>query len=405
MNNGKENPSRLKAILAQIALGAVQGGATGAAAGAARGIISLLLVPIATLLMLTLLIFIAIPNMLFGFASASDENVIAMTEKAAIMQSAYEVIDTATQERIQEIIQLASENEEYNELEVSTFTDNTNLYWFIAICSVVHRQDLFAMDESSVRKLVVTKIFWSSSVRVESHEEGEKRVLAIDIQDFNPQRLMNQLNFSGEERNWAAVLYNTMADAQYQDTSGYGEGIDLSEFVLTDVATPVVYYNQFDRRWCNRLYGKSGTIGEEGCGPTVVAIVVASLVNSRIDPVDVAKWSADNGHRCEGNGSYHSLIPAACTHYGLKVEGIGLDKKALVTALQDGKLVIALMSKGHFTNGGHFIVLRGMTESGEVLVADLASTYRSNQTWALGIITGEARRDAAAGGPFWVVSP
>jgi len=404
MMNDERTPSRLKAIIAQAALGAVQGGPTGAAAGAARGVLSLLLAPLVTLLILTLLIFIAIPNMLFGFATASDEKVAAMTEKAAIMQSAYEVIDTATQERIQEIIQLASENEEYNELEVNTFMDNTNLYWFIAICSVAHRQDLYAMDESSVRSLVVTKIFWSSSVRVESNEDGEKRILVIDIQDFDPQRLMDKLSFTNEERNWAAVLYSTMADTQYQDTSGYGEGIDLSEFVLTDVATPVVYYNQFDRRWCNHLYGKSGTIGEEGCGPTAVAIVVASLINNRIDPVDVAKWSAGNGHRCEGNGSYHSLIPAACAHYGLEVEGIGLDKKALVTALQDGKLVIALMSKGHFTNGGHFIVLRGMTESGEVLVADPASTYRSNQTWALGIVTGEARRDAAAGGPFWVVS-
>lgn len=168
--------------------------------------------------------------------------------------------------------------------------------------------------------------------------------------------------------------------------------------------TPVVYYNQTDARWGNKLYGKTGTIGAEGCGPTALAIVVATLVDSSVTPYDVAKWSAETGHRCEGNGSYHSLIPDGGAHYGLTVTGIGNNSTKLVEALQDGKLVIALMSKGHFTNGGHFIVLRGITEDGKILVADPASVKRSNQEWELGIVVNEARRGAAAGGPFWVFS-
>ncbi len=40
-------------------------------------------------------------------------------------------------------------------------------------------------------------------------------------------------------------------------------------------------------------------------------------------------------------------------------------------ALESGKLVIAIMSAGHFTTTGHFIVLRGITEEGNVLVADV----------------------------------
>ena len=70
----------------------------------------------------------------------------------------------------------------------------------------------------------------------------------------------------------------------------------------------------------------------------------------------------------------------------------------------EGKLVIAIMAKGHFTSGGHFIVLRGVTEDGNILVADPASVKRSNQEWALGIITNEASRKAGSGGPFWVFS-
>ena len=60
------------------------------------------------------------------------------------------------------------------------------------------------------------------------------------------------------------------------------------------------------------------------------------------------------------------------------------------------------MTKGHFTNGGHFIVLRGVRD-GKILVADPASRDRSNMEWDLSIILNEASTYAAAGGPFWII--
>lgn len=179
---------------------------------------------------------------------------------------------------------------------------------------------------------------------------------------------------------------------------------DYGDITFSDAETPVVYYNQTDSRWGNKMYGKSGTIGEAGCGPTALAIAVASLTSNQVTPYDVAQWSVENGYRCEGNGSYHSLIPNGGAHYGLTVTGVGNDSKRLVDALKNGKLVIAIMSKGHFTSSGHFIVLRGVTEGGKILVADPASVKRSNQEWELGIILNEASRRAGSGGPFWVMS-
>jgi hypothetical protein len=61
------------------------------------------------------------------------------------------------------------------------------------------------------------------------------------------------------------------------------------------------------------------------------------------------------------------------------------------------------MSKGHFTSRGHFIVLRGVTEDGKILVADPASVKRSEQLWDLSVILDEANKNAGAGGPFWIV--
>lgn len=64
--------------------------------------------------------------------------------------------------------------------------------------------------------------------------------------------------------------------------------------------------------------------------------------------------------------------------------------------------LVALMTKGHFTSSGHFIVLRGV-QNEKILVADPSSYTRSQKTWDLSIILSEASRSAAAGGPFWII--
>lgn len=101
---------------------------------------------------------------------------------------------------------------------------------------------------------------------------------------------------------------------------------------------------------------------------------------------------------------YHSLIPGAAEGFGLQWESISTDDpQAVVDALASGKLIVALMSKGHFTSSGHFMVLRGVTSEGKILVADPASKKRSEQEWDISIILDEARKGAAAGGPLWAI--
>ncbi len=187
-------------------------------------------------------------------------------------------------------------------------------------------------------------------------------------------------------------------DADYVNGSGQSyEGV-----VFTDGGMEVMYYNQLDERWADILYGTSSTIGQGGCGPTSMAIVISTLTGAAHDPVELARWSVANGHRCEGNGSYHSLIPAAAAAYGLSCEK-NLDAQGIVDALSSGKLVVVIMSKGHFTRGGHFIVLRGVTSGGKILVADPASYGRSGQEWDLSIIMDESNKAAGSGSPYWAI--
>ena len=406
-----EKVVRVATAAANIARGAAAGGLYGAAVEAVKSfwpeIVKLSIVLTLIIILGPMLVFLALPNVVFGYNSATDQDIVEFTDSAQNLDSLYEQVEAKAPSILERLVsailpsfQLSDGTAQYDSYTVTEDLGNLNQYWLIAIGSVKYKQDLTVMDEKAVEELVYGKLTYTASL--------VDQVLNISIRDMTPEEYMNRLGFSEEEKEWAALLYSVMADEQflsYGDSDGDGYyNTDYGDVTLEHRETPVVYYNQTDARWGNKLYGKTGTIGAEGCGPTALAIVVATLTDHKVTPYDVAKWSAENGHPCEGNGSYHSLIPAGGAHYGLTVTGIGNSSSKLVEALQEGKLVIALMAKGHFTSTGHFIVLRGITEDGKVLVADPASIKRSNQEWELGIVVNEARRGAAVGGPFWVFS-
>ena len=197
-------------------------------------------------------------------------------------------------------------------------------------------------------------------------------------------------------------LFLSDGSIQYTEYSS-GTIASLGDVRFTDGATEVVYFNQLDQRYASQPYG-TDNIGGYGCGPTSMAIVVSSLTDEIVDPAAMAKWAFENGGWCKGQGSYHSLIPNAAKAWGLNVEGCkASEPQRIVDALSSGKLVVAIMSPGHFTTGGHFIVLRGVTSDGRILVADPASTSRSQKAWDLSIILNEAGHRAGAGGPFWLI--
>lgn len=358
---------------------------------------------LAAVLLLPMLVFTALPNTVFGYGSATNQGVADFTASAQRLTNAYQNIECKKQSALERLLNsILPGFSDYDNYQVTDGSGGMNQNWLIAIGSVRYKQDLNVMDDDALEDLLYGKLDYSASIT--------DRVLNISIWDLTPEAYMNRLGFSQEEKDWAALLYSVMVEDQstsITDTDGTGYyGTDYGDIVFSNAETPVVYYNQTDARWGNKPYGKTSTIGRAGCGPTALAIAVASLTNNKVTPYDVAQWSVANGGLCEGSGSYHSLIPNGGRHYGLTVTSIGRDGKKLVEALQSGKLVIAIMSKGHFTSGGHFIVLRGVTEDGKILVADPASVKRSNKEWDLRIVTGEAsRKVGSAGGPFWVLSP
>ena len=116
----------------------------------------------------------------------------------------------------------------------------------------------------------------------------------------------------------------------------------------------------------------------------------------------------EQGYWARLHGSYLSMVPGVSEDFGLECVSLPPEEASsdLVTQhLAAGQLIVALMGPGHFTNGGHFIVLRGVTLEGSILVADPASQERSLTTWDLELILEELSASRHSGSPLWIISP
>lgn len=176
---------------------------------------------------------------------------------------------------------------------------------------------------------------------------------------------------------------------------------------LTGGAREVVYYNQTAEAWADEPYG-SDNIGRYGCGPTAMAMAVSTLTDNSIDPAQMAQHCVDEGYWAKKNGSYWSIVPGVAEDYGLSCTSLPLEEaeeEDISLRLATGQLLVVMMGPGHFTDGGHFILLRGVTLEGGILVADPASPERSLTVWDLELILSELSSGRSSGGPLWVLSP
>lgn len=174
--------------------------------------------------------------------------------------------------------------------------------------------------------------------------------------------------------------------------------------ILTGGTIPIVYFNQGSEAWAEELYG-TDDIGRYGCGPTAMAMVISSMTDADADPLRMAQWAVSRGHWAKRNGSRLSIVEDAAAEYGLIAAPLEeRTPETLLNVLLSGDLLVALMSPGHFTKSGHFIVLRGVTPSGSVLVADPNSTERSLMEWEPELILEELSSSTDHGAPLWVIS-
>ena len=422
--------------IASAAKGAAVGGPYGAAAGlalAAGKHGKKLLAAVAVVLLLPVLFVLMLPGLIFGGLTSSGapgqpvlndgDAITAQMDSiaAAIDEILAEGVEDAKARAAQDFATTGGDNYEV----VQPFTVSSNTNSFIGQYCAAKEQSWEEISLENLKQLLrngkghlysFTRASETRTVEADDPDtpdvvETKQETWYVYTLVYNGEAYFadqvfhltdDQKALAGD---YAQNLSLFLSDGSIQHTEYTGGTIaSLGDVRFTDGATEVVYFNQLDQRYANQPFG-TDNIGGYGCGPTYMAIVVSSLTDEIVDPIAMAKWAYENGGWCKGQGSYHSLIPNAAKAWGLNVEGCkASEPQRILDALSQGKLVVAIMGKGHFTTTGHFIVLRGV-QDGKILVADPASTSRSQKAWDLSIILNEAGHRAGAGGPFWLIGP
>ena len=420
--------------IASAAKGAAVGGPYGAAAGlalAAGKHGKKLLVAAVVILLLPVLFVLMLPGLIFGGLTSSGapgqpvlndgDAITAQMDSiaAAIDEILAEGVEDAKARAAQDFATTGGDN--YEVVQPFTVSSNTNSFigqycaakeesWSDISLDDMNRilrtgkSSLYSFTRASETRTVEADDPDTPDVVETKQETWYVYTLVYNGEAYFADQVFrltdDQKALAGD---YAQNLSLFLSDGSIQHTEYTGGTIaSLGDVRFTDGVTEVVYFNQLDQRYANQPFG-TDNIGGYGCGPTSMAIVVSSLTDEIVDPIAMAKWAYENGGWCKGQGSYHSLIPNAAKAWGLNVEGCkASEPQRILDALSQGKLVVAIMGKGHFTTTGHFIVLRGV-QDGKILVADPASTSRSQKTWDLSIILNEAGKRAGAGGPFWIV--
>ncbi|MCC8074918.1 MAG: C39 family peptidase [Clostridiales bacterium] len=148
---------------------------------------------------------------------------------------------------------------------------------------------------------------------------------------------------------------------------------------------------QWDERWGYETYGDD-FLAVTGCGPTCLSMVVCGLTGEgRWNPYAVADWAEEQGYYVDGVGSSWELMDQGAQFLGLTVVDVSYNADSILAALGEGTPIICSMGPGDFTSSGHFIVLTGVDDDGNVTVNDPNSRKNSQKIWAIDTLIPQMR--------------
>ena len=165
-----------------------------------------------------------------------------------------------------------------------------------------------------------------------------------------------------------------------------------SEEDLEGMEIPAIYQSDYREPMC-RINGVTRTVASSGCGATCVSMVISYLTGDGEQTPETLFRSAVERGEYRGWGLTHETLSELLSDNGVQSEWISNSADAIEEALREGKPVIAHVGPGTFTNNGHYLVLRGITDDGQVLLNDPASPERTEMTYPIQTVVKQARRE------------
>ncbi len=153
------------------------------------------------------------------------------------------------------------------------------------------------------------------------------------------------------------------------------------DFGADGPAVPRLYQGDFPTYVC-QYDGEPRSVETSGCSVVCLSMALYYLTGDTSQtPVTLFREACLQGFY-RGNGVQQANIAELAEQHGVKAVRLGKKAANIRTALRKGYPLIASMDKGIF-GGGHYILLRGLTEDDRLMVNDPNSRERSERTYPL----------------------
>ena len=277
--------------------------------------------------------------------------------------------------------------------------------------------DVVVMDEQLISLL--QKVFWDMtavsyelskvaatasplpSPILESTASPEPtRTLTINVDSRYWEDMIGIYTFDNEQSAMLKELMSARYATQFMQLVDLAMGNPAKDWSgIIDVpegGMPIPLYLQGDYPQTVCYFeGVPKSVKSSGCGATSVSMVIAYLTgNTNQTPYTLFKWAYEHGYYT-GGGLSHGCLTKLASLYGVEGTWIENDAEKIKAALRTGHPVIAHMGPGIFTDGGHYIVLRGITDDGYVLVNDPGNRNRNRYAYKLSSVITQTKTSSS----------
>lgn len=269
-------------------------------------------------------------------------------------------------------------------------------------------------DLSYIKKFIISHLYYETDYDKEEKDNQVIYTIYVDTTSDSIDQMARGIKIENDNKSMDATDRTSVANNYYQFLTYYDDdGVQLlapyfdlgADILINDpiVAQPgciaLPYFNQGDRRW---NYTSSGmpiyvfppdrTVSSSGCGPTSMSMVIVGLTgNHSVNPLTCMDFAIQHG-QYKGDGTYESFFASIGSEYGIKVAYWTPTVERIIKALESMHPVICHMGKaGSAFPNGHFLVLRGITEDGKILMYDPGRKSNNTVEWNIGTLILSAK--------------